>query len=309
MNQEVDISIVIPVFNAEETLIELNHQIVSLMNQKEYSYEIVYVDDRSSDSSWKILNELQKNTPEQIKIIRFTKNFGQHEATMCGMLHARGKTIVTMDDDLEHNVVDIEKLIHHKKETKAKVVYGMYPNDKSQRIRKILTRFYRFLSKKEGKDKAKGSSFRVLDASVVEHIKKHEYSFVWLDEMFLWYAPSPEFVDLKLNGNNKSRKSRYSLFRLIRLTFHIMLQTTTIPLQLFITFGFGLSLLNFVIGAYYLFKKIFFGSLLGYTSVIVSILFTSGIILIGIGVLGIYISRINSIVNKEPHYSIDDKKC
>ena len=309
MNQKIDISVVIPVFNAEDTLVELNHQIVSFMSQKEYTYEIIYVDDRSLDNSWRILQELNSNTPGTVKIIRFTKNFGQHEATMCGMLHAAGKNIITMDDDLEHNVADIEKLIHLKKETKAKVVYGMYPNDESQRIRKILTRFYRFLSKKEGDKKAKGSSFRLIDASVVQHLKKHEFSFVWLDEMFLWYAPSPKFVDLKLNGNNNRRKSRYSLFRLIRLTFHIMLQTTTIPLQLIITFGFGLSFLNFIIGIYYLLKKIFFGSQLGFTSVIVSILFTSGIILIGIGVLGIYISRINSIVNKEPHFSIDDKKC
>ena len=88
-----------------------------------------------------------------------------------------------------------------------------------------------------------------------------------------------------------------------------MLHTTTIPLKLFISFGFGLSLLNFIIGTYYLFKKIFFDAQIGYTSIIVSILFTSGIILMGIGILGIYISRINSIVNKEPHYSIDDKKC
>ena len=196
-----------------------------------------------------------------------------------------------------------------KKETKAKIIYGMYPNDESQRIRKILTRFYRFLSKNEGENKAKGSSFRLIDASVVKNLKKHEYSFVWLDEMFLWYAPSPEFLDLKLNENNKGRRSRYSLYRLIRLTLNIMLHTSTIPLKLLISFGFSLSLLNFVVGTYYLLKKIFLGSQLGYTSVIVSILFTSGIILIGIGILGIYISRINSIVNKEPHYSIDDKKC
>ena len=309
MSKEVDISIVTPVFNGEKTLVELNHQIVSFMNQNEYSYEVIYVDDRSSDNSWKILSELQKNNPNQVKIIRFTKNFGQHEATMCGMLHAIGNNIITMDDDLEHNVYDIEKLITFKKETNAKVVYGMYPNDKSQRVRKILTRFYRFVSKTEGVNKAKGSSFRLLDNSILQHLEKHEYSFVWLDEMFLWYTPTPAYVDLKLRGKNQGRRSRYSLFNLIRLTLHIMLHTTTIPLKLFISLGFGLSFLNFIIGTYYLFKKIFFDAQLGYTSIIVSILFTSGIILMGIGILGIYISRINSIVNKEPHYSIDDKKC
>ncbi|PCI96758.1 MAG: hypothetical protein COB15_09220 [Flavobacteriales bacterium] len=309
MNQEVAISIVIPIFNAEETLVELNHQIVSFMNQKEYTYEVIYVDDRSIDNSWEILSELQKNTPKKIKIIRFTKNFGQHEATMCGMLHAIGQNIITMDDDLEHDVADIEKLLTFKKETNAKVIYGVYPNDEYQIIRKTLTRFYRFLSKNEGEDKAKGSSFRLLGTDVVQHLKKHKYSFVWLDEIFLWYAPTPEFINLKLNENKQSRKSRYSLFRLIRMTFHVGLYTSTRPLQWFITLGFSMSLLNFIIGTYYLLKKIFLGAELGFTSVIVSVLFSTGIILIGIGVLGIYISRINSIVNKKPHYSVDDKKC
>ena len=306
---EINISIIIPVFNAEETLVELNHQIVSFMNEKGYSYEVIYVDDRSSDHSWKILTELQKNAPNQIKIIRFTENFGQHEATICGMLHATGKNIITMDDDLEHDVTDIEKLLRVKEKTKAKVVYGMYPNDESQRVRKILTQFYRFISKAEGANKAKGSSFRLLDANILKHLKKHEYSFVWLDEMILWYASSPEFVDLKLNENSKGKKSRYNLIHLIKLAVNIILHTTTIPLQLLITLGFSLSFVNFIIGTYYLLRKIFLGAQLGFTSVIVSILFTSGVILIGIGILGIYISRINRIVNKEPHYSVDEKKC
>ena len=189
------------------------------------------------------------------------------------------------------------------------ILYGMYPSDKSQRVRRMLKRVYRFLSKSEGINKAEGSSFRLLDASIVNNIKKHEYSFIWLDEMFLWYNPNPEFVQLYRVENGANKVSRYSLFKLIGLTFNVMLYTTTIPLRLFIYVGFSLSVINFLIGTFYIIKKLAFGSQVGYTSLIVSILFTSGIILIGIGIIGIYLSRLYSLMNKEPRYTIEEKKC
>jgi len=311
MSQEkLDISVVIPVFNAENTLVELNHQLISFLNAKNILYEVIYVDDHSSDSSWKILQNLQANNINIVKVIRLAKNVGQHESLMCGLNFSKGESIVTMDDDLEHSPRDIEVLLEAKKDSNSSILYGMYPSDKSQRIRRMLKRFYRFLSKSEGINKAEGSSFRLLDASIVNNIKKHEYSFIWLDGMFLWYNPNPEFIQLNRVENGSNKVSRYSLFKLIGLTFNVMLYTTTIPLRLFIYVGFSLSIINFLIGTFYIIKKLALGSQqLGYTSLIVSILFTSGIILIGIGIIGIYLSRLYSLMNREPRYIIEEKKC
>jgi polyisoprenyl-phosphate glycosyltransferase len=310
MSQEkLDITIVIPVFNAEKTLVKLNHQLISFLNGKKSSFEIIYVDDYSSDLSWNILQDLHVNNVGIVKVIRLSKNVGQHESLMCGLNHAKGEKIVTMDDDLEHLPVDIDVLLEAQQKSNSSIIYGMYPNDKSQRVRKMLKRIYRFLSKSEGINKAKGSSFRLLDKSIVNDIKKHEHSFIWLDEMFLWYNPSPEFAKLERVADSGDNVSRYSLFKLIRLTFGVMLYTTTIPLRLFIYVGFSLSIINFIIGTFYLIKKIVFGSQIGYTSLIVSILFTSGIILIGIGIMGIYLSRLYSLMNKEPRYTIEEKRC
>jgi|TARA_B110000495_G_C23031632_1_gene614607 glycosyltransferase involved in cell wall biosynthesis len=310
MSQEkLDISVVIPIFNAENTLVELNHQLISFLNGKNILYEVIYVDDHSSDSSWEILQDLQVNNSSIVKVIRLAKNVGQHESLMCGLNFSKGESIVTMDDDLEHSPGDIEVLLEAKKVSNSSILYGMYPSDKSQRVRRMLKRAYRFLSKSEGINKAEGSSFRLLDASIVNNIKKHEYSFIWLDEMFLWYNPNPEFVQLNRVENGANKVSRYSLFKLIGLTFNVMLYTTTIPLRLFIYVGFSLSVINFLIGTFYIIKKLALGSQVGYTSLIVSILFTSGIILIGIGIIGIYLSRLYSLMNKEPRYTIEEKKC
>ena len=116
MSQEkLDISVVIPIFNAENTLVELNHQLISFLNGKNILYEVIYVDDHSSDNSWRILQDLQANNIDLVKIIRLAKNVGQHESLMCGLNFSKGESIVTMDDDLEHSPGDIEVLLEAKK--------------------------------------------------------------------------------------------------------------------------------------------------------------------------------------------------
>ena len=125
MSQEkLHISVVIPVFNAEKSLVELNHQLISFLNGKNILFEIIYVDDHSSDSSWEILQDLQLNNIGIVKVIRLVKNVGQHEALMCGLNFSKGETIVTMDDDLEHSPTDIEILLEAKKNTGSSVYMG-----------------------------------------------------------------------------------------------------------------------------------------------------------------------------------------
>ena len=226
---------------------------------------------------------------------------------MCGIEESSGEFIVTMDDDLEHVPRDIAKLIHSYEETKSQLTYGVYSDDKTQSIRKVLTGLYKLLSKAEGKEKGKGSSFRLITRDLADKIKTHSKSFLFIDEMFLWYIPHGTYVKMDREGGKK--KSRYSLFKLIRLTFHVILYTTTIPLQLFIFAGFGLAMINFLVGVYYLIKKLFFHAELGYTSIIVSILFTSGIVLIGLGILGVYIARVYNLLNNAPPYNVAEKKC
>lgn len=303
----IDYSVIVPVFNGADNLKQLNDRLINFFRSNNYSFEIIYVDDYSIDDSWDILEKLYENNSSVVKIIRFAKNFGQHKATICGIEYSKGSFVITIDDDLEKAPEDIKFLIESQSISKADLTYGMYPDDKTQTIRKILTRFYKFLSKAEGKEKGKGSSFRLLTRDLANKIIPHSNSFLFLDEIFLWYIPKGEYVRLESVGERK--RSRYSLLKLIKLTFHVILYTTTIPLQLFIFFGFSLALVNFLIGMFYLFKKIFFSSELGFTSVIVSILFTTGIILLGMGILGIYISRIYNLLNNAPPYNIAEKKC
>lgn len=307
IQNKISYSVVVPVYNGESTLKNINEQLITFFRSKQLSFELIYVDDRSNDDSWKLLNEIHSLFPNEVTIIRFTKNYGQHKATMCGIEESKGEFVITIDDDLEQSPLDVEKLIEYQQNTGSMLTYGIYPDDKSQSVRKVLTRFYKLISKVEGKEKGKGSSFRLISKQLTDKVKKHNNSFLFIDEIFLWYIPKAEFV--KLTRNENKQKSRYSLFKLIRMTLNVIIYTTTLPLHLFIFIGFSLSSINFIVGLYFLFKKFFYHAEHGFTSIIVSILFITGIILIGMGILGVYIARIYSMLNKAPSYNIDEKKC
>ena len=136
----VDYSIVVPVYNAEGSLDVLNKSICHFFESKQYSYEIIYVNDSSIDRSWDILKEIKK-TNACITIINFSKNFGQHAATMCGFKHAKGKFVVTLDDDMEAHPNEVEKLILSQQKSNADLVYGVYRKLNQSFLRRILTNF------------------------------------------------------------------------------------------------------------------------------------------------------------------------
>jgi glycosyltransferase involved in cell wall biosynthesis len=117
-------SILIPVFGAENSLVLLNNSIKEFFETK-YTYEIIYINDCSLDNSWEVLKKI-KSENNQVTIINFNRNFGQHAATICGFKHAKGDFIITLDDDLEAHPKELEKLILSQEQTNADLVYGVY---------------------------------------------------------------------------------------------------------------------------------------------------------------------------------------
>src|ERR1700752_3305226 len=105
------ISIVVPVFNSEKTLTELYTRINSAFENEKKQYQLIFIDDGSKDGSWEILKKLKENNPDKITLIQLTKNYGQHNAIICGFNYSKGDFIVTMDDDLQHPPEEISKLI------------------------------------------------------------------------------------------------------------------------------------------------------------------------------------------------------
>jgi glycosyltransferase involved in cell wall biosynthesis len=301
-------TIVVPVFNSGSGLFQLHQEITRALDSQ-IAYDIVYVDDYSQDESWRVLNDIKnQDKNHKITLIRLSKNFGQHAATLCGFASASGDYILTMDDDLAVLPKEFKKLIKEREESGAQVVYGEYVQHESFG-RKLFKFIYKTLARLEGGNKGRGSSFRLLEANLARKLAENHNHFVFIDEFLLWYTDKVSFVTVE-NHPSPIRKSRYRITRLIDTTGKVILYSTGIPLKFVTYIGFILAFVNSIIGSFFIYRhfidKI---AVKGYASLIVSVLFSTGIILFSIGIIAQYLRSILKNINNSPLYHIDEKQC
>ncbi len=303
----VQYSIVVPVYGAENSVAFLDESIRAFFEGK-YTYELIYIDDFSSDGSWQVLKTLQEKFSDTT-IIRFSKNFGQHSATICGFKHSKGDFVITIDDDLEVHPSQIEKLIEQQKVADSDLTYGLYKKLNAQPIKSLFTKAYKQLSKIEGKQKGKGSSFRLIKGSLARKIAENHRQFVFIDELCLWYTGKLLFVNVDPNINFIEKK-RYRMVNLFKLTSTVIMFSSSFPLKLVTYLGLILSGVNFMVGIFYILRKSLFKvHVEGYTSLIVSILFSTGLIILCLGIISQYISQVLKGVNNAPSYNEDEVIC
>ncbi|MEZ5084189.1 MAG: glycosyltransferase family 2 protein [Bacteroidales bacterium] len=302
--KEVKYSVVVPVFNSENTLEKLFHLICEVFIELNETYEIIFVEDGGKDKSWKVLYNLQTQNPTVVTALRLARNYGQHNATFCGMDNANGSFIITIDDDLQTPPSEIKKLINtYESENNPDVVYGYFKKKKHSWLRNLGSKMLKIYTKTLFRAPGKGSSFRMFTKEINDYILSHRTTMIFIDELLLWYSANISFVEVIHNESEKKR-SGYSIFKLIRLFINIILYSTVTPLKIMIYGGFFFALVSFGMGAIFIFRKMVYNVPLGYTSIIVTILFSTGIILFFLGIIGKYISRIFVIQNKKPPYLV-----
>jgi len=152
-----------------------------------------------------------------------------------------------------------------------------------------------------------GSSFRLITNQLAKSILEHSRNFVFIDELLLWYTGDISFVKVK-HEKRKSGKSGYSKIKLFRLSLNLMLYYTAIPLKLMTYGGFLAAFFSFMLGIFFIYKKVVLHvAPHGYTSIIVTVLFSMGIIILCLGIIGEYLIRIYMVQNKKPPYAIKKK--
>ena len=302
-----DYSVVVPVYNSSEILPELVDRLREVMELVGSSFELVLVEDCGPDESWRTLLTLKKKFPEELTIIKLAKNSGQNAATLCGIRHARGKHVITIDDDLQTPPEEIPKLIRHFREAEADVVYGTYMDKKHSRFRNFGSRMVKLFYKLLVKDSVIGSSFRLLSDRLVQEIRRHDGSHFFLDQIIPWYTPDIEFVEVA-HRERPSGKSGYSNFQLFKLAWQLVINHTDIPLRFMIFIGFGTSFLSFLAIVFFIIQKYVVGSPEGFPALIVSIFFATGGIMFCFGIVGEYLNRLYAAKAQKPLYSIKIKK-
>jgi len=317
--RNIDYSVVVPVYNSEKTIEELFLRIRSVFLDLQKTFEVIFIEDHGKDNSWDVLTRLKEEYPGHITAIKLRRNYGQHTATLCGMNYSGGGHIITIDDDLQTPPEEINKLIEKYDQTNAELIYGTYRVKKHSAFRNIgSTLIQRMLNKrgsrqykgsslgmpdKYGRRLFKGSSFRMLKRSLVNRLISHHQDFIYIDALITWYTDDIEMVEVE-HQERKSLKSGYSSAKLAVFSIKIFVYYTIFPLKIMIYGGMVASMVSLVIGIYYLLRKLFFHVPMGYTSIIVAVLFSSSILLFSLGIIGDYLRKIYIEQKKIPPYLI-----
>lgn len=298
-----DYSIVVPVFNSSESLALLFERIDKTMLSLNKSYRLIFVDDGSSDKSWEVISNLCGSFPEKVTGLRLARNFGQHNATLCGIAQAEGEFVITLYDDLQNPPEEIGKLLAAMHQAKADLVYGIPEDKQHSAMRNAGSSVIKKSSKGLFNNKGEGSSFRLMTSKLAKNLLNHQINFIYLDEIFNWYTSYIAFVSVE-HHKRPFQQSGYSSRSLLSLLTNLVIYYTAIPLKLMVYGGLVSSVISFVIGVVFIYRKIVSDVPLGFTALIVAVLFSTSVILLSLGVIGEYLSRIYRVQNRKPPYSI-----
>jgi undecaprenyl-phosphate 4-deoxy-4-formamido-L-arabinose transferase len=299
-----DLSIVIPVYQAESSIGELIDQLENNPFLKTLKWELILVDDCSSDTSFQIIEAKSKHY-SNITGLTLHKNSGQHSATLAGIIEAKGELLLTMDDDFEHPVEEIEGLISAINNQNADVAFGIPKNQEKNFVRKRISKEFKRYTRSFSEGYGEGSAFRLMRKEIYTQLSKHKTPFVFIDEVLAWYTKNAIFISIDFNQATK--KSTYRISNLFGLYFNIMFTYSSFPAQLLTKVGILGSFISFGVGVFYIIKKLFFKAQLGFTSIAVSILFSVSLILLALGVIAQYIYRQNRLLNQYPQFSIKSR--
>lgn len=304
---QVDISIVSPVFNEERGLDAFIEAVVEQMDKLAYSWELILVDDGSRDGTLEKLQAL-RNMDCRVKIISFSRNFGNQIAVTAGLRYAKGKAVITMDSDLQHPPEMLPDLIARWEEG-YKYVYTMrsYGKDTGFLKRKTSVLFNSMLNCLSDVDMPEGvSDFRLLDRDVVDYVNSMGENSRFLRAMINWLGFKrigiPFIANPRFAGNTK-----FSVFSLLKLSMDAVMGFSVHPLRWITYTGLAIAMLSICYACYVLYEVFSEGIITpGWPTLIVAILFLGGVQLISIGVVGEYIGRIYSEAKRRPLFVIQD---
>ncbi len=300
--RNLDLSVVVPVYRSAATLRSLTQRLLPVLENTGLSFEVIFVDDGSSDETWEVLRDLQRFHCTRIVAIQLMRNYGQHNALMCGFRHSRADFVVTMDDDLQNPPEEIPKLIDAITTSDMDLVYGRYAGKKHHSWRNIgsilVNTFYRLVFKSN----RTVSAFRIIRRELLESTFTYNLNFTFIDGLLAWNTQRIGEVLVEHHPRSAGR-SGYSIARLLVLAFNLFTNFSLLPLQLVSGLGFLVACGGFAGAFYYLMRYLLAGILVpGFASIIIAVLVLGGVQLLSLGIIGEYLGRLHLNVNRKPQY-------
>jgi undecaprenyl-phosphate 4-deoxy-4-formamido-L-arabinose transferase len=302
---EPKISVIVPVYNEEESLPSLCARLFGVLDEMGKPYEVLFVNDGSRDATLPFLLQTLKRRSGTMRIIDFNGNFGQHMAIMAGFENARGEIVITIDADLQNPPEEIPRIVRciedghdvvgtvrrHRRDTVFRVAASRVVNRLTNRITGLSLHDY-------------GCMLRGYRRDIVDIINELAEAATFIPALAQKFATSPVEIDVAHSGREQGR-SKYGLFRLLRLNFDLMTGFSLAPLQAVTMTGILISVLSFLFAVFMFIRRIVVGPEAEGVFTLLAILFLlMGVTISCIGIEGEYVGRIYQEVRRRPRYVI-----
>lgn len=298
------ISIVIPVYKAEDCLVELYSRLQTALETISTDFEIILVEDCGGDQSWSVIADLAKLDP-RVRGIQFSRNFGQHYGITAGLDLCNGEWVVVMDCDLQDRPEEIPRLY-----AKAQEGFDVVLARRGRRQDSVFKRFtswcfYKLFSYlADMRYDSQAGNFRIISRQVAISVRSMREQLRFFGGLVSWMGFPTAEVDVQ-HDLRFSGATSYTLRKLWKLASETIIAHSDKPLRLAIRFGFAISALAFSYGSYIIYRSIVHGApIVGWSSLIVSIYFLGGIIISILGILGVYLGKTFDEVKRRPLYVI-----
>ena len=304
-DQLVDLSVLIPVYNEEDVLSLLFERLYPVLDGLAGSYEILFVNDGSTDGSAAILSQQFEQRPDVTRVIFLSSNAGQHAALIAGFQHAHGRSIITLDADLQNPPEEIPAIVAEM--DKGYDYVGSVRASRSDRAwRHIASRMMNALREKITNIRMtdQGCMLRGYSREIALEIADSNESRTFIPALAYLYAARPTEITVA-HEQRAAGDSKYSLFKLVQLNFDLITSFSSVPLQLISITGIAVSILSLLFVVYLAFRRIFYGpEVEGVFTLFGITIFLMGLLLFSVGMLGEYIGRINGLVRRRKRFRV-----
>jgi glycosyltransferase involved in cell wall biosynthesis len=298
------LSIVIPVYRSAESLPELIAELGRTLPTLTDLYEVILVDDGSPDNSWQIIDRLSREHA-WLHGVTLMRNYGQHNALLCGVRSAQHDVIVTMDDDLQHPPTELPKLLA-KLDEGYDVVYGTPREEQHGLMRDLASQVTKLaLQGSMGVETArKVSAFRAFRAQLRDAFANYRSPYVNIDVLLTWATTRFTAVEVR-HDPRKYGASTYTFRKLVRHALNMITGFSIIPLQIASLVGFGFTLFGMLVLVYVVGRALLFGIVVpGFAFLASIIAIFSGAQLFALGIIGEYLARVHFRSMERPVYTV-----
>ncbi len=299
-----DLSVVIPVYNSRAILPDLLARLEPVLREHAERFEVILVDDNSPDGGWEVVQELAADRP-WLRGIHLMRNFGQHNALLCGIRAARHDIVVTMDDDLQHPPEELPRLLAELAKGRD-VVYGAPEAEQHGFFRDLASQVTKLaLQRAMGAETARNiSAFRVFRLHLRDAFENYQSQFVSIDVLLTW--GTTRFSVLRVRHDPRaSGVSNYTFRKLVIHALNMMTGFSVAPLQIASVTGFAFTLFGFLILLYVVGRYVIQGTTMpGFPFLASVIAIFSGAQLFALGIIGEYLARMHFRMMERPPYAV-----